>query len=52
MLLAAILPLGENNNNDDDYVNVDIVEGNDDNWTTTMRWRQVQLDDNDVRWRQ
>jgi hypothetical protein len=29
-------------------INIDVVEDDDNDWTTTMRWRQVQLDDNDV----
>ena len=29
-------------------INVDVIKDNDNDWTTTMRWRRVQLDDNDV----
>jgi hypothetical protein len=38
---------GDNDNNDDeDNVNIDVVEDNDDDGKTTMRWRRGRMDDN------
>ena len=39
---------GDTNNNNDDDVNIDVIEDNDDDGTTMMRWRRGQMDNNDA----
>jgi hypothetical protein len=37
-----------NDNDDGDNVNIDVVEDDDDDGMTTMRWQRGRMDDNDA----
>jgi hypothetical protein len=38
----------DNVNDDEDVVNIDVVEDDKNDGTTTMRWQRGQMDDNDA----
>ncbi len=41
----------DEDNDNDDNVNVDVIKDDNNDRTMMMRWQQVQLDNDDARWR-